>query len=288
MWRRQNSPASPKAPRPPTTSTTPTAKSSSAAAPSRQPSLAGQELHYDTGAKKFTAQRYYPAGDATAVRTETALSWMIDDHHGTASMTVDATTQAGQDTSGGGQSGAGQSALQHRQPGTGGQIHCQRRIDGGERGRGGGIHPPGRMRDSAGETQPFGDEPMMGARSAEDEGQSTAVADDESAETDPAAGPSDGDAYAVMPVQVTDDSIAVVPDTAVWRAPGRSTRSTSIPLSGSGTRTGLLYGCALSERPNQSGECGVLSQTLMRVWGNLAPRADGPLADANSAAPGSA
>ncbi|MFD3505386.1 RHS repeat-associated core domain-containing protein [Streptomyces sp. NPDC058678] len=56
--------------------------------------LADQELHYDTAAKKFTAQRYYPAGDATAVRTETGLSWMIDDHHGTASMTVDATTQA--------------------------------------------------------------------------------------------------------------------------------------------------------------------------------------------------
>ncbi|WP_438947818.1 RHS repeat-associated core domain-containing protein [Streptomyces triticisoli] len=56
--------------------------------------LGGQELHYDTAAKKFTGQRYYPAGDATAVRTETGLSWMVDDHHGTASMTVDATTQA--------------------------------------------------------------------------------------------------------------------------------------------------------------------------------------------------
>ncbi|MEU8586386.1 RHS repeat-associated core domain-containing protein [Streptomyces sp. NPDC048664] len=56
--------------------------------------LAGQELHYDTAAKNFTAQRYYPSGDATAVRTETGLSWMVDDHHGTASMTVDATTQA--------------------------------------------------------------------------------------------------------------------------------------------------------------------------------------------------
>ncbi|MFD7314706.1 hypothetical protein [Streptomyces sp. NPDC059883] len=56
--------------------------------------LAGQELHYDTAAKKFTAQRYYPAGDITAVHTETGLSWMVDDHHGTASMTVDATTQA--------------------------------------------------------------------------------------------------------------------------------------------------------------------------------------------------
>jgi RHS repeat-associated protein len=56
--------------------------------------LGSQELHYDTAAKKFTAQRYYPTGDATAVRTETGLSWMVDDHHGTASMTVDATTQA--------------------------------------------------------------------------------------------------------------------------------------------------------------------------------------------------
>ncbi len=56
--------------------------------------LAGQELHYDTSAKKFTAQRYYPAGDATAIRTETGLFWMVDDHHGTASMAVDATTQA--------------------------------------------------------------------------------------------------------------------------------------------------------------------------------------------------
>ncbi|MEV5194721.1 RHS repeat-associated core domain-containing protein [Streptomyces clavifer] len=56
--------------------------------------LGGQELHYDTAAKKFTAQRYYPAGDATAVRSESGLSWMVDDHHDTASMTVDATTQA--------------------------------------------------------------------------------------------------------------------------------------------------------------------------------------------------
>lgn len=56
--------------------------------------LTGQELHYDTAASKFTAQRYYAAGDATAIRKETGLSWMVDDHHGTASMTVDATTQA--------------------------------------------------------------------------------------------------------------------------------------------------------------------------------------------------
>ncbi|WP_343242604.1 polymorphic toxin type 44 domain-containing protein [Streptomyces sp. SID8111] len=56
--------------------------------------LAGQELLYSTAAKKFSAQRYYPAGDATALRTETGLSWIVDDHHGTASMTVDSTTQA--------------------------------------------------------------------------------------------------------------------------------------------------------------------------------------------------
>ncbi|MEU4031115.1 RHS repeat domain-containing protein [Streptomyces anulatus] len=56
--------------------------------------LGGQELHYDAASKKFTAQRYYSAGDATAVRTTTGLSWMVNDHHGTASMTVDATTQA--------------------------------------------------------------------------------------------------------------------------------------------------------------------------------------------------
>ncbi|MYT68363.1 MULTISPECIES: RHS repeat-associated core domain-containing protein [unclassified Streptomyces] len=56
--------------------------------------LAGQELHYDKNTKKFTAQRYYLAGDATALRTEQGLYWMVDDRHGTASMTVDATTQA--------------------------------------------------------------------------------------------------------------------------------------------------------------------------------------------------
>ncbi|MFF0201483.1 RHS repeat-associated core domain-containing protein [Streptomyces sp. NPDC005017] len=56
--------------------------------------LGGQELHYDTGTGKFSAQRYYSAGDITAVRTETSLTWMVDDHHGTASMAVDATTQA--------------------------------------------------------------------------------------------------------------------------------------------------------------------------------------------------
>ncbi|WP_308377948.1 RHS repeat-associated core domain-containing protein [Streptomyces sp. ISL-98] len=53
----------------------------------------GQELHYDAATKKFSGQRYYSAGDGTALRTNTGLNWVIDDHHGTASMTVDATTQ---------------------------------------------------------------------------------------------------------------------------------------------------------------------------------------------------
>ncbi|MFB7248920.1 hypothetical protein CW362_31540 [Streptomyces populi] len=55
--------------------------------------LDAQELRYDTAAKKFSGLRYYVAGDVTAVRTQTSLSWMVDDHHGTASMAVDATTQ---------------------------------------------------------------------------------------------------------------------------------------------------------------------------------------------------
>ncbi|WP_369251084.1 hypothetical protein [Streptomyces sp. R41] len=53
----------------------------------------GQELRYDTAAKKFSGLRYYAAGDASAVRTQTSLSWMVDDRPGTASMAVDATTQ---------------------------------------------------------------------------------------------------------------------------------------------------------------------------------------------------
>ncbi|GAA2932662.1 RHS repeat-associated core domain-containing protein [Streptomyces enissocaesilis] len=53
----------------------------------------GQELHYDAATKKFSGQRYYSAGDGTALRTNTGLNWIIDDHHGTASMTVDAATQ---------------------------------------------------------------------------------------------------------------------------------------------------------------------------------------------------
>ncbi|MQY40934.1 hypothetical protein SRB17_89680 [Streptomyces sp. RB17] len=56
--------------------------------------LDGQELHYDPAAKKFTAQRYYGAGDGTALRTNTGLYWLVNDRHGTATMVVDAATQA--------------------------------------------------------------------------------------------------------------------------------------------------------------------------------------------------
>ncbi|WP_427923935.1 polymorphic toxin-type HINT domain-containing protein [Streptomyces sp. cg40] len=55
--------------------------------------LGGQELHYDPATKKFTAQRYYSAGDGTALRTPTGLYWIVDDRHGTASMVVDSATQ---------------------------------------------------------------------------------------------------------------------------------------------------------------------------------------------------
>lgn len=54
----------------------------------------GQELHYKTDTKEFSAQRYYGAGGGKALRTNTSLSWIVEDHHGTASMTVDAATQA--------------------------------------------------------------------------------------------------------------------------------------------------------------------------------------------------
>ncbi|WTR67789.1 hypothetical protein OG814_41255 [Streptomyces zaomyceticus] len=54
----------------------------------------GQELHYNTDTKAFSAQRYYGAGDGKALRTNTGLNWIVEDHHGTASMSIDATTQA--------------------------------------------------------------------------------------------------------------------------------------------------------------------------------------------------
>ncbi|MFG2329475.1 RHS repeat-associated core domain-containing protein [Streptomyces sp. NPDC048604] len=56
--------------------------------------LPGQEVHYDHVAKTFTGQRYYGAGSGTVVRTNSGLSWKVTDHHNTASLAVDATTQA--------------------------------------------------------------------------------------------------------------------------------------------------------------------------------------------------
>ncbi|MFJ6940553.1 RHS repeat-associated core domain-containing protein [Streptomyces sp. NPDC101132] len=54
----------------------------------------GQELHYNPTAKTFSGTRYYGVGDGKAVRTNAGLKWLVDDHHGTASLVVDATTQA--------------------------------------------------------------------------------------------------------------------------------------------------------------------------------------------------
>ncbi|WP_330358903.1 LamG-like jellyroll fold domain-containing protein [Streptomyces chartreusis] len=74
--------------------------------------------------------------------------------------------------------------------------------------------PPGRMWDSAGEDQAAGAQPLMGASTSEgNERRSSGVALRGAEVIDPTAGPGDGDASAVMPVQVADDSIAVVPDT---------------------------------------------------------------------------
>ncbi|MFD7261156.1 RHS repeat domain-containing protein [Streptomyces sp. NPDC059874] len=56
--------------------------------------LPGQELHYAPGTKTFSATRYYGAGDGKAVRTNTGLSWIVDDPHDTAGLVVDATTQS--------------------------------------------------------------------------------------------------------------------------------------------------------------------------------------------------
>ncbi|MFJ5552951.1 RHS repeat-associated core domain-containing protein [Streptomyces sp. NPDC093225] len=54
----------------------------------------GQELHYNPTIQTFSATRYYGIGDGTAVRTNNGLNWIVDDHHGTASLSVDSTTQA--------------------------------------------------------------------------------------------------------------------------------------------------------------------------------------------------
>ncbi|MEV5432056.1 LamG-like jellyroll fold domain-containing protein [Streptomyces sp. NPDC052701] len=78
--------------------------------------------------------------------------------------------------------------------------------------------PPGRMWDSAGEAEATGAQPMRGTSTTES--QASVAAEGGAEQTDPAAGPSDGDASAVMPVQVADDSIAVVPDTEVLEGAG--------------------------------------------------------------------
>lgn len=72
--------------------------------------------------------------------------------------------------------------------------------------------PPGRMWDSAGEAESMGGQSMMGSTNEPQDSVSGEAGADE---TDPAAGPGDGDASAVMPVEVADDHIAVVPDTTV-------------------------------------------------------------------------
>ncbi|MFF4105416.1 RHS repeat-associated core domain-containing protein [Streptomyces sp. NPDC001903] len=55
---------------------------------------AGQELHYNPATKAFTGQRYYGTGGGKAIRNNAGLNWIVDDHHGTESLVVDATTQA--------------------------------------------------------------------------------------------------------------------------------------------------------------------------------------------------
>jgi hypothetical protein len=66
--------------------------------------------------------------------------------------------------------------------------------------------PPGRMWDSAGESAA----PALSKRTATSRTPSVQGVEETD---DPATGPDDGDSSAVMPVQVGDDSIAVVPDT---------------------------------------------------------------------------
>ncbi|MGW3937621.1 LamG-like jellyroll fold domain-containing protein [Streptomyces phaeochromogenes] len=71
--------------------------------------------------------------------------------------------------------------------------------------------PPGRMWDSAGEAaEGSGPRTMMGESAAAAEGE----------EDDPAVGPGNGAASAVMPVQVEGDSISVVPDAEMLERAG--------------------------------------------------------------------
>ncbi|MFD0372854.1 polymorphic toxin-type HINT domain-containing protein [Streptomyces sp. NPDC127114] len=57
--------------------------------------LGETELRYDNTTKAVTATRYYShAGQTVAVRTPQNLTWLGSDHNGTASVQIDATTQA--------------------------------------------------------------------------------------------------------------------------------------------------------------------------------------------------
>ncbi|MFE1443607.1 polymorphic toxin-type HINT domain-containing protein [Streptomyces sp. NPDC058739] len=57
--------------------------------------LAETELRLDTSSGNVTATRYYThAGKTVALRTPSNLTWVSTDHHGTAGLQIDATTQA--------------------------------------------------------------------------------------------------------------------------------------------------------------------------------------------------
>lgn len=55
----------------------------------------GIEVRYTTSGGTKTATRYYThAGEVVAVRTGAGLSWLVNDHHGTAELAINATTLA--------------------------------------------------------------------------------------------------------------------------------------------------------------------------------------------------
>ncbi|MFF0205897.1 polymorphic toxin-type HINT domain-containing protein [Streptomyces sp. NPDC005017] len=57
--------------------------------------LAETELRLDKTSGNVTATRYYThAGQTVAMRTPTSLTWLSTDHHGTADIQIDATTQS--------------------------------------------------------------------------------------------------------------------------------------------------------------------------------------------------
>ncbi|MCM2417703.1 polymorphic toxin-type HINT domain-containing protein [Streptomyces sp. RKAG293] len=57
--------------------------------------LGSTELNLVKGATKATGTRYYPLGAATAVRTnDNKVAFQVTDHHGTAAVSIDATTGA--------------------------------------------------------------------------------------------------------------------------------------------------------------------------------------------------